>query len=109
MNTCKTPTTNIEEEWIVKYRAALNAAPIKRSHAARLRATWSHACSIMLSYSVKVIDKWIRWQSTVLNPTLQPEFDDHATFQDSASKKQSRTHEGCRRIQEGQLTDRQWL
>jgi hypothetical protein len=73
MNTCKTPTTNIEEEWIVKYRAALNAAPIKRSHAARLRATWSHACSIMLSYSVKVIDKWIRWQSTVMSPTLQPE------------------------------------
>jgi hypothetical protein len=73
MNTHKTPTTNVEEEWIVKYRAALDAAPIEQSLATRLRAVLIHACSIVLSYTVKVVDKRIHWQSSMMNPALQPE------------------------------------
>lgn len=80
MNTHKTPTTNIEEEttsieeeWIVKYRAALDAAPIERSWATRVREVLIHACSVVLSYTVKLVDKWIQWQSSMMNPTLQPQ------------------------------------
>jgi len=80
MNTHKTPTANIEEEtasieeeWIVKYRAALDAAPIERSLATRLRAALIHTCGIVRSYTVKVVDKWIHWQSSMMNPSLQPE------------------------------------
>lgn len=73
MNTQKTPTTTIEEEWIVKYRAALDAAPIERSWATRVHAVLIHGCGFALSYTVKVVDKWIHWQSTMMSPALQPE------------------------------------
>ena len=72
MNTSRTPARDVEEEWIVKYRAALNAAPIAQSRATRLFATLTHACSVLHSLTVRAVDAWLRWQSSAMNPSLQP-------------------------------------
>lgn len=72
MSTCQPPTRDIEEDWIVKYRAALNAAPIEQSLATRLRAALTYAWSLALAHTVTVVNKWSHWQSFLTNPTLQP-------------------------------------
>jgi hypothetical protein len=72
MQNHQTPPRDLEEEWIVKYRAALNAAPIEQSLVTRLHAAFSNACSIVLSRSVTVVDRWVHWQSFLISPTPQP-------------------------------------
>lgn len=56
----------------MKYRAALNAAPIEQSLARRLHAALSNACSVLLSHAVIIVDKLVQWQSVLINPALQP-------------------------------------
>jgi hypothetical protein len=72
MSIHQTPTSNIEEAWIVKYRAALNAAAMQQSRAVRLRAALSQACSIVVLRIGRMIETWMYAQSFVANPTLQP-------------------------------------
>jgi len=80
MNIHQPPTRDMEEEWIVKYRAALNAAPIEQSCVERVRAALTNVCSLVVSYSATVVDKWIDWQSPITNPDVQSKLSHSARF-----------------------------
>jgi|HubBroStandDraft_6_1064221.scaffolds.fasta_scaffold93983_2 hypothetical protein len=48
MNSQRTPAGITDEEWIAKYRAALNALPVQKSRWTKLRAAFDQARSILL-------------------------------------------------------------
>jgi hypothetical protein len=50
----------IEEEWILKYRAAISAVPIKPPRAVRLRASIDNTCRLVVSNVGRIVRQWIQ-------------------------------------------------
>jgi len=53
------PARNTEEEWILKYRAAMNAQPVKESLGKQLAAAFENACSSVVSTLDRVVARWL--------------------------------------------------
>jgi hypothetical protein len=51
MNSQRTPAGITDEEWIAKYRAALNAVPVQQSRWTKLRAAFEQARSILVRHA----------------------------------------------------------
>jgi hypothetical protein len=47
----------IEEEWILKYRAALRAIPVEQPRALRFHWFWNHTYSQVASNVARIMDK----------------------------------------------------
>jgi hypothetical protein len=50
-------SSSIEEEWILKYRAALQAIPVEQPHAVRFHVVWNRTYSQVASKVARVMDK----------------------------------------------------
>jgi hypothetical protein len=62
------------EEWIAKYRAALDAALIQQSRTLRLRAALNHFSRVVASYLGQLVDEWMSAQWLTASSQLNPEF-----------------------------------
>lgn len=78
--------TGIEEEWIAKYRAALQAAPIENSRFAKFRATLARACCIVVASAGRIVDTLSPTQVLRPSATRQPGVAAIRTFQTSPRK-----------------------
>jgi hypothetical protein len=73
MNTLQTREKTFDEEWIVKYRAALNAAPIHEPRAVRFRAALDSAYSNIVSSIGRIVDVWSHEPVEKATAALEPE------------------------------------
>ena len=62
MDDLRAPATNLEngEEWITKYRAALDAAVIEHTRSARYRAALEDFLRLAVSTVQKTAQRWVR-------------------------------------------------
>ncbi len=59
MNSQPPKVKDAPEEWIVKYRAAMDSDPTPQTRTSRLLAVLDHASSTMVSKMAKFVDDWI--------------------------------------------------
>jgi len=50
-------SSSIEEEWILKYRAALRAIPVEQPRALRFHGLWNRTYSQVASKAARIMDK----------------------------------------------------
>jgi hypothetical protein len=74
MNAPQHPQQSNNEEWIAKYRAALDATPIHRSHTRRFRAALNDFFRAVAYYLGKLADEWMSAQWLTASAELNPEF-----------------------------------
>ncbi|HKH98948.1 MAG TPA: hypothetical protein VJ999_07560 [Candidatus Sulfotelmatobacter sp.] len=58
MNIQQAPAGITDEEWIAKYRAAIDAVPIEQSRWVKLRALLDDACRVVFANVTRAINKW---------------------------------------------------
>jgi hypothetical protein len=61
------------EEWIAKYRAALDATLSQQSRMLRFRAALSHFCGVVASHLGKLAGEWMSEQWFTASAKLNPE------------------------------------
>ena len=74
MNTPQHLKQSDNEEWIAKYRAALDATLMQQSRALRFRAALNHFYRVVASYAGKLVDEWMSAQWLTASAELNPQF-----------------------------------